>query len=362
MMKPFFLKCHPDVQSSAVAKEVNLEALQSINGLMDTIQATCDGKLVDWPSTVEVEFLMTTTTESSRKKKRKQPDSMTSRRRVELVVPSKSLRDEILAGVDKSRATQQLGQRMQHELSKVLKVAGLPVPTSVWNTDHHLYDSDMYGGMWENEIADSDSSSSSRTNHGRRFVYPNSRPQTRYEKSREEFVKRIDPVKYRQMYEDAVRDMKADLMTEGKISKSRHRRQQVINHVLSRVRIDKDSAEIVDTVEQLVAIRRLSLLFEDNFDSLQMEEMGKMWEDMVIVLTDVRDYGTSASSLHRRRKRNEETGFKFSFGADEKVVVHLPIDFRDDELLEELNRNIWDFYSLLGDDMEDIFRKPSNQL
>lgn len=46
--------------------------------------------------------------------------------------------------------------------------------------------------------------------------------------------------------------------------------------------------EGLDVIAQLVAIRRLSLLLCDNFDHLQMERMGRMWERLVIVFTPPR--------------------------------------------------------------------------
>jgi hypothetical protein len=55
---------------------------------------------------------------------------------------------------------------------------------------------------------------------------------------------------------------------------------------------DEDDIDIVpdglDVIAQLVAIRRLSLLLYDNFDHLQMERMGRMWERLVIVFTPPR--------------------------------------------------------------------------
>jgi hypothetical protein len=48
---------------------------------------------------------------------------------------------------------------------------------------------------------------------------------------------------------------------------------------------DDDIPEGLDVIAQLVAIRRLSLLLYDNFDHLQMERMGRMWERLVIVFT-----------------------------------------------------------------------------
>ena len=52
--------------------------------------------------------------------------------------------------------------------------------------------------------------------------------------------------------------------------------------------IDSVIPDGLDVIAQLVAIRRLSLLLYDNFDHLQMERMGRMWERLVIVFTPPR--------------------------------------------------------------------------
>ena len=67
---------------------------------------------------------------------------------------------------------------------------------------------------------------------------------------------------------------------------------------------------------QLIAIRRLSLILYDNFDYLKMEKMGRMWEQLVIVLTPPRrrdriERGTrqtrreDGSLIHPGRKLNK---------------------------------------------------------
>jgi hypothetical protein len=125
----------------------------------------------------------------------------------------------------------------------------------------------------------------------------------------------------------------------------------------------KDSRPDISFVEQLVAFRRLSLLLDQNFASLQMEEFGAMWETCRIVLTPSRPYNVSSSALHRRQRRKAESssndstvpGFSFTLHPNWTVTIQIPIDFRDDELIQELDRNVWDFYNLLGDGTEDLF-------
>ena len=88
-----------------------------------------------------------------------------------------------------------------------------------------------------------------------------------------------------------------------------------------------------------------------------------MWESCRIVLTQSRPFNVSPSALHKRRTaRNgaaaaaEATGFSFTLHPDFSVTIHVPIDFRDDELIQELDRNVWDFYNFIDDDgMDELF-------
>lgn len=363
MMRPFFLKCHPDVQVSPSAKLINLGALQSINGLMDTVQATCDGKVVEWPSTVGIEFVVTVDGPAGKTgnkiKAGKKPDSASSRRKVELKIPHKSLRDDIVAstGPGKVKAMNKLQRELELELAKILKVAGLPTPrltvledeVEEETVDNILSQTDLTfntGFVAEDDIPHG---------FGRTFEMPKRRPRNRFERSREEFMSQIDPKKIDEVHKRMMEDFRANLATKGLIKNNPMRRRRFISSVLSRVRVDKESN--IGVVEQVIAIRRLSLLLEDNFEKLMLEEMGKMWEDLVIILKDPRGYGTSSSALHRRRKRNVDTGFKFTLESNDRVIVHVPIDFRDEELLQELDENIWDFFNLLQEDLETLLRK-----
>jgi hypothetical protein len=88
-----------------------------------------------------------------------------------------------------------------------------------------------------------------------------------------------------------------------------------------------------------------------------MEDMGRMWDNLVIVLKGARDYNTSSSAMRKRTKRAQETGFQFSYGTNGIVTIHIPIDFGDEELVAELDRNLWDFHKLVSDGVEDLYPK-----
>ncbi|KAL3770883.1 hypothetical protein ACHAW5_003971 [Stephanodiscus triporus] len=73
------------------------------------------------------------------------------------------------------------------------------------------------------------------------------------------------------------------------------------------VSLSDDVPEGLDVVAQLVAVRRLSILLYNNFDKLKMEKMGRMWERLVIVLVPPRrgsgpqrDVGALSSAFRRR--------------------------------------------------------------
>ena len=355
-MKPFFLKCHPDVQTSHASKQLNMEALQTLNGFMDTLDATCDGKVVDWPRTLAVEFLLVTEEITARKKKKPVVEKTMTRRKVEIVVPPVALRDRIVqsSSKDGEQAEQQhhhllLIQRLQTaiqiEFGKILHVAGLPLPHGIKARQH---DEEFWENVLEQEVLDKRGSPT-----GHRFA-TNTRPKTRYEESRERFIHSFDRDKYEIMYKAAFQDLEAHLATNNHIQYNAKLKQNLLNQIIAKVRIDNDAE--VGTLDQLIALRRLSLLLEDNFEELHMEEFGRMWDDLTIILCKPRDYGTSESALHKRRKRGQESGFQFTYGADERVTIHVPIDFQDKELLTELHRNLWSWFDLVDVGAEDCFK------
>ena len=190
--------------------------------------------------------------------------------------------------------------------------------------------------------------------YGRNFG--NRPPRNAYEESRQKHINSVDWKKFNKMYDKALEDMERDIATEGLIAMSpAERRMNLVSSAISRIRVEnnghdenenEDQGEDVDNtthtrndhesggidvVSQLIAIRRLSLLFSDNFDFLEMEEMGRLWETMVIVLTPERRtsrrnhdddpvVGTPHSRLERL-KRERENGFKFAFHSVETDEV-----------------------------------------
>mmetsp|Transcript_21060 Transcript_21060/g.34848 ORF Transcript_21060/g.34848 Transcript_21060/m.34848 type:complete len:388 (-) Transcript_21060:1295-2458(-) len=346
MMKPFFLKCHPDVHTTDTSKQVNMEALQNINGFMDTLDATCEGKVVDWPTMLPIEFLLKTDEITGRKKKK---EEIITRRKVELVVPPVSLRNLIVSskGNDRKQSIQRLQNEVKREMAKLLQVAGLAVPRDV---DDIMNEDEYWDGVLENEILEEDRSAGGV---GRRFT-TDERPKSKREKARDRFVRSLDREKFDKMYNAAVKDMEADSATSGFIKNHAILRQDLVNSVIAKVRIDKEAE--IEMLDELITLRRLSLIMEDNFDKLQMEEFGRMWEDLTIILANPRDFGTSETAMRKRRKRGQESGFRFTYCADNKVTIHVPLDFRDEELLAELDRNLSDWFNMVDESVEQLFR------
>jgi hypothetical protein len=355
MVKPFLLKCHPDVQRSDTARQINLKAIQNLNSYLDTLQTISSGKLTQRTDSrmVEIDFVLHLEEGKAepmglKKKKKNAPSVHSSRRKVELMLPPERLCNE---AAQNARSRQQLDGHNMQEIVKLLKVAGLPTPSAV-----EINDSDHAAALqnaWEDDLGVGEyDDSAAGTGTGRpHFDYR--RPQTtHYERSRQRFTANINWKRYDELYRQAVVDMNADLATEGLVRDNQKLRRKMIATIVANVRVQDES---IDVLEQLTAARRLSLLFEDNFDHLHLEDFGNMWENMVLVLTPSREYNVSSSARYRRHRRSLDSEFAFTLHPDYSVTIHVPIDFQDDELLQELDRNLWDFYNLVGDGLEGLY-------
>ena len=63
------------------------------------------------------------------------------------------------------------------------------------------------------------------------------------------------------------------------------RRQDFINTITSKARVyTKDK---IDVLEPLIALQHIPLISEDNFEELKLEDFGKIWEEMTIILTAI---------------------------------------------------------------------------
>lgn len=297
-------------------KQVNLTAVQNLHGYLEVIRS----RLVSSSSSssrdsskngsiLELDFILTL--ENSRTKKKKN-DSNVSRRRVELVYPHDSI-----------RAVAKLYAHSRREILKLLKVAGLEIPkeATVFDDDYHQEE--------DNDVL-------------------NDTQKSAYEISRDKFVRNIQWQNYDKMYQKAVADMEADRITEGLVRKYPGRRRALIANILSRTRMVTE----LDFMVQLVTFRRLSLLFEEHFFELELEDHGKLWETHCRILLCGPRRNNSGSAVNRRK----EGGFLFTVHPNMTLTIQMPVDFRDEEFVRELDGNIWHFYEMFEEDgMEDLF-------
>jgi hypothetical protein len=367
LVKPFLLRCHPDVQSVPAAKEINLVAIQNLNSFIDRMESL---SAVSAPRSnahdeapVEIDFCLPLTPSEdgvliTKKTSKHRTASTTSRRKVQLRWPA-------------ARASPaSIRHHAVGELARLLQVAGLEVPASMWVGPEEeddvepedpfasADDDDMLHG-WDRTWADTldfDREDDRLRRQQERGKVRGARLRhhqaqyTRLRASRDHLTRNINWSKVNELYAKAWQETHAEMATRGFLRNNRERRQGLIAKILARVQPDDD----VSLLERWASMRRLALLLDHSFDKLQLEECAAFWERVRIRLTAARPYNTSASALYKRQQLQVDNGFAFGLEANGQVALQIPLDFRDDELLQEWDSNIWDFYELAGDDMEEI--------
>jgi hypothetical protein len=405
IIKPFLVKCHPDMAKQqglgSSARQLNLRAIQNLNSYMNGVIAMQGGgstttaaaaTVMKYPFDVnqrilEIDFVLALppnksshNSHSKASQQQQQAHPTTSRRKVELKVPPPHASPTIVKRL------------VSKELMKLLNMAGLQISSSsllmsyMEEDDYHYENEDkeeegggdMYNknrrhwnqeninnGEFDKE-GDDDfwGRRTTTTNRGRPFT----KRKTAWERSRDAYTANIDWTKVDAAYEDAVRDMHANYATQGMIRDNPTRRRALLASILQRVQVvneEKDhdddddddtkegqeprsSSSSISVLDRLVTLRRLLQLLEDHFDRLQLESCGRFWEQILhIQIVGPRTYNTSTTALHRRRKRKMETGFGYTLHENNAVTITIPVDFQDSELVEELDRNVWDFYNMM---------------
>ncbi|CAB9529412.1 expressed unknown protein [Seminavis robusta] len=379
MVKPFFMKVHPDTQTSPTAKQVNLVAIQNLNAFLDSVQAKLKpgARLQRNETTIfHVDFCV-----MMEERVRGKKEEILCRRTVELSLPRKQVLEAIVMAPtttttrnnNKDKARHAFQGHVESQLIKLLHVAGLTAPNSKPYQEQTTLEEDIQHA-WSKAVQEGEDPSSHISHAKIRFAR-----QQKYERNRDEFVSKIDWNRYEEIYKETVRDVHADMATDGLIRDDPQRRMAHIAEILSKVRVaeeeekeqqptnDDDKVEGVDPIMQLVAIRRLSLLLDEHFDDLQLENLGRMWESTVITLMPARSFNTAATALYKRRKRQTKgdvmanDGFAIALHHDNSVTIHIPVDFRDEELLSHLRRHVKDYASLMSLGLDDFFpRSASN--
>ena len=406
VIRPFLLACHPDVSSSQVdndnsskssrrkqhplsqqAKDTNLKAVQTLNGLIDVLddfisrctppsyqQSRHDTKksaasLPELNSRYEIEFILppTTTTntadDNDRPIKRKHRDKLALTLRSITISFPEALRSNVRQYAlntfheeEAYQTAQQLKDHAMSELLRLLTIAGMSVPVDVVNEqqgrDHRRGDQRKQKGQWTlsdhflNELGIDPTDDVQETPSQAFFGRTQSRPTSPHvrqstvapptyshpqlQQQREAFMQSFQKVshKFENDYDQAFLDAQADhttsrlnLYNENTVE-GRERREQLVSTICGGVRIwrakiydNKDSdqdlndevPEGLDVVAQLIAIRRLSLILYDNFDYLKMEKMGRMYEQLTIVLTPPRNNLTNRRKPKQKMLREDGT-------------------------------------------------------
>ena len=357
-IRPFLIACHPDAayfdeesedegqqtkkkHMSKQAKVVNLKAVQTLNGLIDTCDeliARCtssngEGQLPELKARYEVEFMLpsssvpSSTDELSNIKRKNRREEL-SLRSVVIDFPA-GLREEVRqmaltrsSNEDGFHTGMRLRKHAEKELLRLLTVANLEYEaTDADNTtqddvsvesqerkqeerwtmsDHFLHE------LGIEPMEDITPQSSAFYGRNRpKVTPPPSYSVHGLSKKREAFINSIRWDKFRDLYDEAWKDAVADDTTtrmnlyNPSTKEGRDRRERFVSEICSRVEIwmgvdengneNEDIPDGLDVVAQLVAIRRLSAVLLDNFEFLKMEKMGRMWEKLVIVFTPPRD-------------------------------------------------------------------------
>lgn len=324
LIQPFVFKCHPDMAKQrglpVTAQKVNLLAIQNLNSYVDGVRSI--EKTGKYPFSndqlVEIEFVMAFTSTSSSSSSGKAAQPTTSRRRVELEVPPPEL------------PVSKVSVYVQRQIVKLLRMADLPVP-SLSTTDIH----------------DEDGGNSVHPRNGiteewmvEQVIQDIRRSKTPWERSREKFLSHLNWKRFDVMYQEALADAEANILTRNMVRDNPKLRKQLLAKILSNVQFTEE----VQPLERLVAYRRLLRLLDEHFDYLHLEIFGKYWEELSLIITEARPYNTSSSAMRKRRLRNLETGYSFTIHHDNSVTVRIPVDFQNDELIQELYRNVGDFY------------------
>ena len=387
---------------SSQAKDVNLKAVQTINGLIDNLEdliGRCTpssyaahsssfssgsaGSLPELKSKYEIEFILPSQTNNNNisddnkptKKKHYERESLTLRS-ITMEFPEhlrSSVRKWALTSFPSSklhtdpdyephpqeeeayRVAIQLRQYATAEFVRLLTISGMKVPQSSffdgmnekrasgqikaesrWSlSDHFLHE---MGINPMEDVADDPSSQQQTSAFFGRMQPKQSSTTTcsfkKMQQKRQAFMNKIPWDQFRANYDQAFLDAQADSTTaqlnlfNTKTAEGRERRERLVSQICSNVRIVRakqeddeddddefdDIPEGLDVVAQLIAIRRLNLILYDNFDYLQMEKMGRMWENLGIVLLPPRGNRRRsqrkmdprhANSIHPGRKLNK---------------------------------------------------------
>jgi Domain of unknown function (DUF4460) len=321
LVKPFLLKCHPDLHSTPSIKQANLKAVQTLNSYLDTVEDLCrqPGTITQPRPPVAIEFCIEIKTAIGAKHRKKSHTTMT-RRRVELVIPH-------------FVSTSAIQHHAFNELGKLLHMAGLEVPPNPYAAVQSSSTTQSSSSVVYDGIFYTDSPYSAV--NSRRAAREAWMRQGNWERVKESLKETNRRAHYRQTVQEVMK-RKPGL------------KRQWIASILSRIQIQDE----IPAVDQLIAFRRWSLLLNDYWDDLVMEWCdlwSPVWEQMTIVWTLGKDAQAQpeASNLPSSRKRSSY--FVGCVRPDGRLTLYVPLDFRNDELAREVRRLLQDYQMYLDD-------------
>lgn len=306
-----FMACHPDkFLGNDTAKQTNLNAVQMLNQMIDDVQAQekePTRKFVK--SSYLIDFVVPAVGGGgSRKGTRK---IVTTKKSVTISFGNTHLNNM---------------QRAVKGIVKLLNLAGVDV-----NKDYRNIVKE-YDNVDENNRVNDDRGDRARYSNFRDVHFAEAFVGTAdWKRSKSGFS--IDWEEEQRKYLKAVAAMNRDIATLGMTTNQEKR--EIVSGIISRISFKGN----VSVIDQLATLRRLSLLLEDNFDTLRIEDVGAIYHRMVIVIIDYSQEMSSSASL----KRRGESGYVFSWSNEETLSVTIPLHFKDWQLLNELKRGVdWD--------------------
>ena len=307
--------CHPDKFSgNEIAKEVNLNAIQTLNQLIDEVETQLKQKNLsrsnvnDVKSKYTVEFMVP----SGMKKGSK---VLTTRRSVVMSFPMNVIGND----------AEMLSSRAATELIRLLKAADAKI-----KPEHERQIQENIGEQLRDSIDIEDHRNSGGFRQGKNPAEM-FRGTNDWRKRQSGFD--IDWQEETRQFNVAVARMERNIATLGMTSDKVKR--QMVAGVVGRARFIGG----ITTVDQLVTLRRISLILEDNFDNLRMEDAGAIWEELVLVLKNYNE-----NEAEKRPRARGESGFIFKWGEDDVVTVTVPLDFKDWQFIDEFRRNLVSFH------------------
>ena len=354
---PFLMKCHPDkiptLPQTQEPKQVNLKAVQTLNAMLDSIQTVLDSlnrgaesnvahgtdAVANLSESTLIEFMVPTDDQAQRLEddyisqvnehdrklipsRHLKSQLLYTRRAVKLSFQA-TLLNEIKHSLqtigDAQRKTllaKKFKESSLQQVVKLIKAAGLVIPYELsgllLGNDPTANNQQM---IQELELDQDDD---------------NQVPEFK-----------IDWELEARKFKRAMENYDREIATIGVLEHEKKLCHDIVAGVVGRVR----HVGNVSGLDQLISLRRISLLLQDNFETLQIADHLRLWQSLVIVLENdgsgIVNTESSASTVRKRRfKLKGETGFKFALLDEDVLVITIPLSFEDKEFVNQISRHL----------------------